>query len=73
MNRFLVELDLEGAVALHLALGAEDGRLVHLRKNLLDYLYEQLSIEELEEIERMRASRRDARFDRRYEGRKEER
>jgi hypothetical protein len=72
MNRFHVELDLEDAVALHLALGAEDGRLVHLRKRLLDFLYEQLSIEELEEIERTRTTGRDAGFERRFEGRKEE-
>lgn len=52
---FHLELDLETAIELHLALGEEDGGLYALRRGLRDYLYGQLSIEELEAL---RSSRR---------------
>ncbi|MDA8411181.1 MAG: hypothetical protein M0001_12450 [Treponema sp.] len=54
MTPLLIELDLESAVALHLALGDQEGKLAVVRRKLLDYLYENLTIEELENVERIK-------------------
>ena len=70
MTPLRVELDLESVVALHVALGKEEGLLVPLKKKLLDYLYEHLSIEDLEEIERLGTGDRGTGLDRHYDDKK---
>jgi len=47
-----LELDPESALELHVFLGEDDGSLPGLRRVLRDYLYENLTIAQLEEIER---------------------
>ena len=51
MTPLRIELSLEEVVDLHLALGDDDGRLHSLRHALLEYMYEHLSIAQLEELE----------------------
>ena len=63
MTPLVIELDLENVVELHLALGEEDGRLAAFRRKLLDYLYEHLTIEELENLERNKKRGADGKHD----------
>jgi len=60
MTPFRLELDLKESCDLYLCLKEDEDRSIKVRDALRDYLYGQLSIEEMEKIEVLCASGRSA-------------